>query len=65
MNVDSSNVEDCHWLSGNGNKQFIIKLSKRKDADKIRKVKKKLKEMNLSSLGIKTPVFINDSPCSC
>ena len=34
LTIDSSNVEDCHWLPSNG-KRFIIKLSKRKDANKI------------------------------
>ena len=57
VTVDSSNVEDCHWLLGNQNKRFIIKLSKRKDTNKIRRVKKKLKGMNLSSIGITTPVY--------
>ena len=34
--VDSKNVEDCHWLkTRNSSKKVIIKLSKRKDADKI------------------------------
>ena len=42
VTVDSSNVDDCHWLPGNQNKSFIIKLSKRKDANKIRRVKKKV-----------------------
>ena len=32
--IDSSNVDDCHWLPRNG-KSFIMKLSKRKDANKI------------------------------
>ena len=41
FNVDSKNVEDCHWLkTRNSSKKVIIKLSKRKDADKIRQVKK-------------------------
>ena len=40
VTVDSSNVEDCHWLPGNRNKRFIIKLSECKDANKIRRVKK-------------------------
>ena len=35
VTVDSSNVENCHWLLGNGNKMFIVKLSKRKDANKF------------------------------
>ena len=40
VTVDSSNVEDYHWLPDNRNKSFIIKLSKRKDANKIRRVNK-------------------------
>ena len=39
VTIDSSNAEDCHWLPSNG-KRFIIKLSKRKDANKIWRVKK-------------------------
>ena len=62
--VDSSNVKDCHWLSNNGNKRFIIKLSKNKDANNIRRVKKELKVLNLSSLGIKRPAYVNASLCS-
>ena len=38
--VNSSNVEDCHQLLGNGNKRFIIKLSIYKDDNKIRGIKK-------------------------
>ena len=26
VTVDSSNIEDCHWLPGNRNKRFIVKL---------------------------------------
>ena len=40
MTIDPSNVEGCHRLPGNRNKRCIIKLSKRKDANKIRRVKK-------------------------
>ena len=43
VDVDPENVEDCHWLkTRNSSKKVIIKLSKRKDADKIRQVKKKI-----------------------
>ena len=57
VNVDPSNVEDCHWISSkNGPKQVIVKVSKRKDASKIRSSKKKLKGMDLTSIGIKNPV---------
>ena len=61
--VDPTNVEDYQWV-GRRLQKVIIKLSRRKDANKIRRVNKKLKNLNLSSLGIKTPVFINDSLCS-
>ena len=51
--VDPSNIEDCHWIkSSKSPKKVIVKLSRRKDANKIRLLKKGLKGMNLSSLGI-------------
>lgn len=38
--VDHQNVEACHWLlPNNTSKKVITKLSKRKNADKIREVK--------------------------
>ena len=41
VDVDPKNVEDCHWLkTRNSSKRMIIKLSKRKDADKLRQIKK-------------------------
>ena len=43
VDVDPENVENCHWLkTRNSSKKVIIKLSKRKDAVKIRQVKKNL-----------------------
>ena len=62
--IDPSNIEDCHWLKINGPKKVIIKFGRRKDANLIRKNKKNLKGMNLCSVGINNPVFINDSLCS-
>ena len=63
--VDTANVEDCHWIkTSNGSKKMIIKLSQRKDAAKIRSSKKKLKEMDFSSLGIKSKVYMNVSQCN-
>ena len=60
--VDPSNVEDCHWIKySKGAKKVIVKLSRRKDANKIRLFKKALKGVNLSSLGINATVYINDS----
>ena len=42
VTVDPKNVDDCHWLkTRNTSKKVTIKLSKRKDAYKIRQVKKK------------------------
>ena len=64
MAIDPSNIEDCHWLKSNGPKKVIIKFARRKDANLIRKNKNKLKGMNLCSIGINNPVFINDSLCS-
>ena len=63
VEIDSSNIEACHWLLGKGPKPAIIKFSKRKDANRIRHCKKNLKGMDLTPLGIFSPVFINDSLC--
>ena len=65
ISVDPENVEDCHWVKTLRSKKVIIKLSRWKDAIKIRSEKKKLKGKNLTSLGINTPVYINDSLCIC
>ena len=65
VNVDPSNVEDGHWISSkNGPKRVIVKVSKRKDGFKIRTSKRKLKDMDLTSIGINNPVYINDSLCT-
>ena len=65
VKVDPQNVEACHWLkSNNSSKKAIIKLSKRKDADKIPEVKKKLKLLKFESMDINNPIFINDSLCA-
>ena len=60
---NSSNIEDCHWLSSKGPKIVIVKFSKRKDGNRVRKVMKNLKGTDLSSIGIRSPVYINDSLC--
>ena len=62
---DKLDVEDCHWLKSNGPKKVIIKSAWCKDANLIRKNKNKLKGMNVCSIGVNNPVFINDSLCSC
>ena len=40
IEVDSSNVEDCHWLPSKGPKRVTVKFSKQKDANRNRKAKK-------------------------
>ena len=63
--VDPSNVEDSHWIkSSKGAKKVIVKLSRRKDANKIRLLKKGPKGVNLSLLSINSTVYINDSLCT-
>ena len=43
VDVDLENMEDCHWLkTRSSSKKVIVKLSKRKDANKICQVKKKI-----------------------
>ena len=63
VTIDPSNIEDCHWLKSNGPEKVIIKFARRKDANLIRKKKTKLKGMNLCSIAINNPIFINDSLC--
>ena len=48
ISVDPENVEDCHWVKTQHSKKVIIK---------------KLKGKNLTSLGVNTSVYINDSLC--
>ena len=65
VKVGPSNAEDCHWISSkNGPKRVIVKGSKRKDASKIRSSKRKLKDIDLASIGINDPVYINYSLCT-
>ena len=62
--IKPKNIEACHWIkTKNGGRRVIIKCSKRKDVDRIRKNKKKLKTVDLRSLNIHNPVYINDSLC--
>ena len=58
--------EVCHWLkSNNKGKRTILKISRRKDSDEICRLWSKLKTTDLKSIGIATPVYINDSLCFC
>ena len=64
VEIHPDHIEACHWIKSNaGPKKVIIKMSRRKDADKIRRAKKNLKGLNLSSIGINSAVYINDSLC--
>ena len=64
VNIDPTNVEACHWLkSNNKGKKAILKLSRRKDSDEIRRVRSKSKTTDLKPIGIATPVYINHSLC--
>ena len=63
--VKSKNIKACHRIkTKHGGSRVIIKLSKRKDADRIRQNKKKLKSIDLSSFNVQGPVYVNDSLCS-
>ena len=58
--------EVCHWLkSNNKGKKTILKISRPKDSDEICRLWSKLKTTDLKSIGIVTPVYINDSLCFC
>ena len=64
IEVHPDDIEACHWVTSNaGPKKVIIKMSRRKDADKIQRTKEKLKGLDLSPIGINSTVFINDSLC--
>ena len=57
--VDWSNAKNYHWIkSSKAPKKVIVKLSRRKDANKTRLSKKRLKGMSLSSLDINSTVCI-------
>ena len=64
--VDTENIELCHRLKGKASKgRVILNLFKRKDAEKIKLNKKKLKNINLKKFGLSsgTMLFINESLC--
>ena len=64
--VDAENIESCHRLKGKGSKgRVILKLSKRKDAEKIKSNKKKMENIDHRKIGLSagTKVFINESLC--
>ena len=52
VEVDTENIESCHGLKGKGSeRKVILKLSKRKDAEKIKLSNKKLKNIDHKKLG--------------
>ena len=62
--VETKNIESCHRLKGKGSKgRVILKLSQRKDAEKIKSNKKKLKNIDHRKIWFSsgTKVFINES----
>ena len=66
VEVDSENTESCHRLKGKRNKgKVFLKLSKRKDADKIKLNKKKRKNFDHKKIGLSsgTRVFIGGGMC--
>ena len=64
VEVYPEHIQACHLIKSNvGTKKLIIKMSRRKDADKIRRAKEKLKGLYLSLIGIVSAVFIKDSLC--
>ena len=66
VEVDTGNIDSCHRLKGKGSKgKVILKLSKRKDAEKIKLNKKELKNIDHKKIGFSsgTKVFINEDLC--
>ena len=63
IEIVSSNIEDCHWLPSKGPKRVIVKFSKQKNTNNIRKVKKNFKSMDLCSISVRSPVYIGGSLC--
>ena len=60
--IDKSNVEACHRLKSKIKpNKTIIKLSRRKDVSEILTNKKKLKDKDLTDIGIEDQVYINES----
>ena len=68
VEVDRENIESHHRLKGKGSKgRVILKLSKRRDAEKVKLNKKKLKNIDHKKIGLSsgTKVLINESLCGC
>ena len=66
IEVDTENIESCYRLKGKRSKgSVILKLFKRKDAEKIKLNKKILKNIDHKKIGLLSgmKVFINESLC--
>ena len=63
VEIDSSSIEDCHWLPSKTPKRVIVKFSNWKDTNNIWKVKKNMQIMDLSSIVVRFPVYKSDSLC--
>ena len=67
VEVDTGHIESCHRLKGKRSKgRVILKFSKRKDIEKIKLNKKKLKNIDHKNLGLSsgTTLLINESLCA-
>ena len=62
--IDPDNIEDCHQLSKKSD-NVIIKFSKRKDCQRVLRVKKDLRNLNMEDLGFhgENEIYINRSLC--
>ena len=57
VEVHPDHIKACHWIKSNAEpKKVMIKMTRCKDADKIRRKKKKQKDLDLSSIGINSAV---------
>ena len=66
VEVYTENIESCHRLKGKGSKgKVILRLSRRKDTEKIKLSKKKLKNIDHKKIRLSsgTKEFINESLC--
>ena len=62
--ISSRDLEVCHRLRKNSDR-VIVKLSRRKDCEEIRSVKKDLKKVKMQDIGLSDnqSIFINISLC--
>ena len=62
--VCATNIESCHRLfSYQKPNKVIVKLSRRKDAENIMSNKNKLRTVDKETIGVNTPIYINESLC--